>query len=564
MPFTQVEMFPSESPPLRDALDFFSESDAESRGAIHTRPEVANFILDLVGWSEPNALKSQRLLEPSCGEGDFLIPAVERLLAAATASDLSIASSIVAVEVNAAALAVCRQRLAGLLSSRGWSTAATEQLLDTWLVHADFLTLPLERDFTHVIGNPPYIRLEALPKELLELYRSRWASLFDRADLYVAFFEKALGLLRPEARLGFICADRWMKNRYGGPLRQIIADHFHLDAYVDLTGCPAFFTEVDAYPAITIFRRGRGSLTYTAFRPEISSSVLAPIAAALQGCAYHPAVSARHNVIKNRDPWIFDEFGHMEIIRRLETTLPLIEQVGIKIGIGVATGADAVFIGSDLDVEDSRKLPLVTTRDIRGEHIEWRGKWVLNPFEENGQLVDLKAYPRFAAYLELHRERIAARNVAKRSGQGWFRTIDRIQPKLTHTPKLLIPDIKGKAHVVFDAGKFYPHHNLYYFTSESWELAALRTVLSSRIGLAFVSAYSPRMRGGNLRFQAQYLRRIRLPAWANVSSSLRRRLSEATTTPDATEAVRELYGLDREAWESLGDLKVAAIQTISA
>lgn len=88
--------------------------------------------------------------------------------------------------------------------------------------------------------------MEHLPKALLNLYRTRWRSLYDRADLYVAFIERSLDLLAPEGRLGFICADRWMKNRHGGPLRSKVADGYTLDAYVDFTGCPAFFDDVDA------------------------------------------------------------------------------------------------------------------------------------------------------------------------------------------------------------------------------------------------------------------------------------------------------------------------------
>jgi hypothetical protein len=35
----------------------------------------------------------------------------------------------------------------------------------------------------------------------------------DRADLYDPFIERSLRLLTDSGRLGFICADRWMKNR---------------------------------------------------------------------------------------------------------------------------------------------------------------------------------------------------------------------------------------------------------------------------------------------------------------------------------------------------------------
>ncbi|MFA6286721.1 MAG: Eco57I restriction-modification methylase domain-containing protein [Opitutaceae bacterium] len=561
----QVELFDA-STSTKDAVAYFSEADAESRGAIHTRPEVAEFILNLMGWQTEAPLTKFRLLEPSAGEGDFLIPAVRRLLTQAKPDDLRISTCIRAVEVNLGALAICRERLHGILSESGWSRIKSEQLLSTWLVHADFLTLSLPAHFTHIVGNPPYLRLESLPKDLLRLYRSQWTSLFDRADLYVAFIEKSLGLLATNGLLGFICADRWMKNRYGGPLRELVSASFHLEAYVDFTGCPAFFNEVDAYPAVTVFRRGQGSKTYIAFRPDVSEAALIPLSKALRGEISHPAVSVRHDVTKGDQSWAFDEDGCMDAIRQLENTLPALEAAGARVGIGVATGADAVFIGRDLDVEDSRKLPLATTRDIRSGRVEWRGDWVLNPFESDGRLVELAAYPRFAAYLEKHRSRIQQRNVAARNPSGWFRTIDRIHESLTWRPKLLIPDIKGSAHVVYEEGMLYPHHNLYHITSETWELRALQTVLSSRLALAFIVAYSPRMRGGNLRFQAQYLRRIRIPEWTSVGASLREKLTKAALTEDtklADAAVRELYGFDNKTWDLLGQARQPSTNTSS-
>jgi len=185
------------------------------------------------------------------------------------------------------------------------------------------------------------------------------------------------------------------------------------------------------------------------------------------------------------------------------------------VGIGVATGADAVFVGSesDLDVEPSRRLPLLMTDDIRTGQVCWSGHWVLNPFEADGSLASLTQYPRFKRYIEGHATVLRARNVATRNPANWYRTIDRIHPWLTSAPKLLIPDIKGSAHVVIEEGQYYPHHNLYYVLSGKWPLQALAAVLRSRIAYQFVALYCPPLRGGFLRFQAQYLRRIRLPQW---------------------------------------------------
>lgn len=86
-------------------------------------------------------------------------------------------------------------------------------------------------------------------------------------------------------------------------------------------------------------------------------------------------------------------------------------------------------------------------------------------FAEAGGLVDLKQYPKLKRYLEARKEQIAGRYCAQKTPANWYRTIDRITPGIARTPKLLIPDIKGKAHIVYEDGQLYPHHNLYYITA---------------------------------------------------------------------------------------------------
>ena len=77
-------------------------------------------------------------------------------------------------------------------------------------------------------------------------------------------------------------------------------------------------------------------------------------------------------------------------------------------------------------------------------------------------------------------------------------------------------------------------------------MRALQAVLMSGIARLFVAAYSTKMRGGYLRFQAQYLRRIRVPEWSSVPKALRRTLVEAAKRGDITAcnaAVFKLYNL---------------------
>ena len=106
--------------------------------------------------------------------------------------------------------------------------------------------------------------------------------------------------------------------------------------------------------------------------------------------------------------------------------------------------------------------------------------------------------------------------------------------------------MKAKITPVLEPGGYYPHHNLYYIISTSWDLEVLGGLLLSRVAEAFVSAYGVKMRGGTLRFQAQYLRKIAIPNPDQISSTVADRLRAAFRTGDreaATRAAEEAYGL---------------------
>ncbi|MHB1018492.1 MAG: Eco57I restriction-modification methylase domain-containing protein [Coriobacteriia bacterium] len=543
-----------------------TEGGLEARGAIFTRSEVVDFILDLAGYTEDQPLHEKRLLEPSFGGGDFLLPIIQRLLSAWRAARPNgiavddLGDAIRAVELHHDTFRSTYTAVVALLKREGLSANAATALAGRWLSQGDFLLAPLEGQFDFVVGNPPYVRPELIPAPLLAEYRSRYQTMYDRADIYIPFIERSLTALSAGGNLGFICADRWMKNRYGGPLRSLVAERFHLKVYVDMVDTPAFHSDVIAYPAITIISREGGGATRIAHRPSIDRATLTTLAGLLAAQTLPKdagPVRELARVTNGAEPWLLESSDQMALIRRLEGAFPLLEEAGCKVGIGVATGADKAFIGDfeSLDVEPDRKLPLVTTKDIMTGEVQWRGQGVINPFAESGGLVDLGEYPRLRRYLEARRDVIAGRHCAKKAPANWYRTIDRITPALAARPKLLIPDIKGESHIVFEGGELYPSHNLYYVTSDDWDLRALQAVLLSAVSRLFVATYSTKMRGGFLRFQAQYLRRIRIPRWADVPEPLRRELAEAAIKRDVqacNRAVFRLYGLSLEERSALG------------
>ncbi len=240
------------------ALNSLATSGREERGAVFTKPEVANFILDLVGYREDRPLPRMRFLEPSFGNGDFLLMAIRRLLNAwkregTPAADL--AGCVRGVELHRQTFELTSKKVVALLEEFAIPEETACRLAMRWLTAGDYLLVQIGGSFDMVFGNPPYVRQELIPDALMAEYRKRYRTIYDRADIYIPFIERSLSLLNQNGSLGFICADRWMKNKYGGPLRRLIAEQFHLRAYVDMVNTPAFHSDVIAYPAIVVISR---------------------------------------------------------------------------------------------------------------------------------------------------------------------------------------------------------------------------------------------------------------------------------------------------------------------
>jgi len=148
--------------------------------------------------------------------------------------------------------------------------------------------------------------------------------------------------------------------------------------------------------------------------------------------------------------------------------------------------------------------------------------------------------------MEHHEELLRTRHVARKQPQAWYRTIDKVNPALLRRPKLLLPDLKNFIDPVLDDGLLYPHHNVYFVVSRDWDIEALGGLLMSDVANLFVGTYCVKMRGGCYRFQAQYLRKIRVPELRSISVRDLRALAKAFEARDreaATALALKLYGI---------------------
>lgn len=527
----------------QDIYEYGERATGQTHGVVLTKPHIVQLILDLANYTQKRNLTKLRLLEPSCGEGAFLIEAVRRLLGSAKRHRVPVerlCDAIRAYDIDNSSVVNTRHAVRSMLVESGVDRDIAETLVAAWIRQGDFLLAPINERFDVVVGNPPYVRIEQLDPQLQSLYRSRFETIFDRADLYVAFIERSLELLSPAGLLSFICADRWTMNRYGAPLRNLIAREYGVRVYIDLHQASPFESDVIAYPSIFVFERRKPEHVIFAKLREGSAEECLALTSVIETNSASTTdgvhVFRYERWFESDEPWVLGTPNQLAVLRDLEERFsPLEEDGAARVGIGVATGADEVFIlwaASAQLVEADRLVPLVMRSDIQDGQIEWARRFVINTFGPDGGAVDLTTHPKLAAYLAEHETAVRRRHVSQRSNGFWFRTIDRVYPELVTKPKLLIPDIAGANEVAFDPGGYHPHHNLYFVTSDVWDLEVLGGLLSSKVALFFVWSYAVKMRGGYLRFQAQYLRRIRVPRPESLTASLKKQIRTAFQARD--------------------------------
>ena len=543
---------------------------SERKGAVYTKPQVVDLLLDLSAYFSCRNLVDSVALEPAAGEGAFLVEMVRRVVASCRRQNRPLSdcrNSILAYEINAQSAQTARSAIVSALQSMSVPIGTAVDLANHWIRIGDFLCeasrLPVA---DYVFGNPPYVRLEDMPVKTIRFYRDLYPTMRGRADLYVAFFEASLRLLKPNGVCAFICADRWMRNQYGTELRRLVTSEFSVDLIVEMHDAGAFAVDVSAYPALTILRRAKQGRTVVArTRAAIEAIDMDALTSVVRAAAKGEAFTSSDGFsaapidgwFSGVAPWPCGSPKRLALLRRLETQFAPLESERhqIRVGIGVATGCDDVFITKDPTiVEHSRLLPLAMAMDIAPGRLQWSGHYLIDPWDREG-LVKSKDYPRLQAYFAHHRDALSRRHTAQKNPQSWYRTIDRVNHSLLTKPKLYIHDITDRFNPVLDFGTTYPHHNLYFIQSDVWDLEVLGALLLSDMGQLFIDAYGVRMRGGYLRFQAQYLRRVRLPDRNSIMPDHIRQLVRAFRERDrqhATEVAHQLYHVDPVEMEAEG------------
>jgi len=381
-----------------------------------------------------------------------------------------------------------------------------------------------EGSFDVVIANPPYVRQEQI-KELKADLQEYFSCYTGTADLYVYFYERGFQLLREGGILTYISSNKYFRSGYGKKLRHFLGSKSTIHQLIDFGDAPVF--EATAYPSIIVLSKRAPGDNQTRALPWESAPRIEEFARVFQSQSFLIAQKELSD-----DGWRLESPAVLRLLEKLRNIgTPLREYVNGRFYRGILTGLNEAFV-VDRATRDhliaehpsSAEIlkPFLRGRDVKRWGIDFAGcylikiessenkqhPWSGKPVEE-AEKIFAKTYP------AIHRRFDAFRiGLIKRDDQGkyFWELRSCAYWKEFEQPKIVYPDIAQGAEFALDNKGYYLANTLYLLpTKYLWILG----LLNSRMIYWYYTKMSTQIRGGFVRFIAQYVSRIPIPKTSN-------------------------------------------------
>jgi len=424
----------------------------------------------------------------------------------------------------------------------------------------------MERDnasggFDVVLANPPYLRSKVVKQRFGDDYKDRLKSLYSKtytkkkADIYVAFFNRAHEILRPNGVGSFISSNKWLRADYGEDLRQFLLDDKAVHTLIDFGELPVFGAATD--PAITIWGRENRN-GYPTRHARVKN---------LDKC-YNDGIESHINRISNEVPATHftaedpDERFRLIPTHRVrahkkmrESGKKFKEYVGGEIHYGVKTGLNEAFI---IDKEEKERLidkdksskdiikPLLKGDDVRKYEMYYRNRYII--FSRRG--IDIKKYPAVLDRLKNFKDDLKPTPSDKRGRKPgsykWYELQDTVDYyKCFEKPKIVYPVVGKEQRFVIDKKGYYSNDKTFIVPREDWTLVA---VLNSSPVWEYLknvcSVLGDAEEGGRVEYRKVHLENLPIPETSD---------GDRTEVSDLAMHIQKLYMKRRSCVEEYMD-----------
>lgn len=323
--------------------------------------------------------------------------------------------------------------------------------------------------FDVIVGNPPYIRIQNMmgysPEEAG--FYQRPASPYttarqDNFDKYALFFERALTLLRPTGRLGFITPHKFMTIQAGRALRRLLTAGHPLEAVVHFGVKQVFGRAASNYTCIILLDR-RGS-------PDVQVELVGSLEAWRYGEA--GVVTTLAAATLGDDAWQFADAETRAVFDRVRATCPTRLGAIADLFVGVQTSANKTYIfrsvgetadhhllrwdGRDWPIEKAVLRPCLMKVQLIPYARPTANTWMIFPYSTEQRPYSseemLQQFPQCLVYLEARRATLDLRDFGDGADdQHEFYEFGRSQNLFKfNSPKIIVQTLSLESRYSYD------------------------------------------------------------------------------------------------------------------
>ncbi|MEO1958058.1 MAG: N-6 DNA methylase, partial [Nautiliaceae bacterium] len=222
-------------------------------GQVFTDEWIVTTILKETGFYDDFIL-DKKIIDPACGDGAFLKVIAEHFIKEAKKSNKNngeikkiLEKNIYGIELDKETYEECICNLNTLVNKFGiseinWNIYNEDALKK----YKDF-----KKEFDYVVGNPPYIRVHNLDLKTREFLKKEFKFTTGVMDIYIAFFEIGIEMLKENGVLGYITPNSFLKNSSYNEFRQFLKNNRLIKVLIDFKS-NKLFKKFSTYSAITI------------------------------------------------------------------------------------------------------------------------------------------------------------------------------------------------------------------------------------------------------------------------------------------------------------------------
>ncbi|MCA9917255.1 MAG: Eco57I restriction-modification methylase domain-containing protein [Anaerolineales bacterium] len=417
--------------------------------------------------------------------------------------------------------------------------------------------------FDAVIGNPPYVRQEMLG-EFKPYFAKKYETYAGTADLYVYFVEKGVNLLKQNGRFAYIMANKWMRAKYGKPLRKWLQKQ-NLEQIIDFEDLPVF-QNATTYPCILSIIKNSNTASFKA--TIVDSLAFNSLQNYIIDNQFEVDISKL-----NDEGWALASKETQTLLEKLFSQGQSLEKyVQKKVFYGLKTGLNKAFV---IDEETKNQLvqahsgsadllkPFLVGRDIKRYQKLPQNKFLIfipsgwTNSQINNKNIDgwtwfKTNYPAIADYLEQFKK-----DAQKRYDQGeyWWELRPCAYYDEFEKTKIIYAEIASRGQFTLDTNQFLSDTTSYILGSDSLYLLG---TLNSKVWTFLFSKTSSTIRGGFFRWKKQYM--FPLPIVTSAKPSLKehiashveqmlelhKRLAAAQTAHEKTLLQRQIAATDSQ------------------